>query len=70
MIVGAFVLPPGRLGITEASTTRRPATPQAIVHHDRVCIVAHAARADLVIDRLSLAPMKAMTSRAGHARRA
>lgn len=28
MIVGALVLPPGRLGMTEASTTRRPSTPR------------------------------------------
>jgi len=28
MMVGALVLPVGRLGITEASTTRRPSTPR------------------------------------------
>src|SRR5215472_6526789 len=27
IMVGAFVLPPGMMGITEASTTRRPSTP-------------------------------------------
>src|SRR5262245_38032424 len=27
IVVGALVLPPGMMGITEASTTRRPSTP-------------------------------------------
>jgi hypothetical protein len=30
MIVGAFVLPPVIVGITEASTTLRPSTPRTL----------------------------------------
>ena len=52
MMVGALVLPPIRVGITEASTTRRPSQPVhfqfGIDHRHRVA--AHSGGADRVID--------------------
>ena len=53
-ITGAFVLPRGTVGITDASTTRRPSTPRTLqlaVHHGGR-LVAHPAGADRVVERL------------------
>ena len=56
MMVGALVLPPTSVGMTEASTTRRPAMPLhpqlGVDHRHRVARRAHPAGADRVVDRL------------------
>ena len=52
MIVGALVLPETRLGMIEASTTRKPgdaAHAQPLVNH-RHLVLSHLAGADRVID--------------------
>ena len=58
MMVGALVLPPIRVGMTEASTTRRPLdAAHAQVGSTTACsILAHAAGADRMIDRVDALP--------------
>ena len=57
MIVGAFVLPPGMVGMMDASTTRSPATAAhaQLGIDDRERVRAHLARADRVKDRVRVA---------------
>ena len=54
MTVGALVLPPTSVGMTEASTTERPSMPRtrSAAIDDRQRVGAHAAGPDRVIDRV------------------
>ena len=54
MTVGALVLPPISVGITEASTTESPSMPRTRSAGSTTarCVVAHAAGPDRVIDRV------------------
>ncbi len=54
MIVGALVLPPISAGITDASTTDSASSPRtrSVGIDDGHLVVAHAAGADRVIDRV------------------
>ncbi len=54
MIVGACVLPLTMRGMTEASTTRRPAVHAQLSIHHRHAILAHAAGSDRVVDRVGV----------------
>jgi hypothetical protein len=58
MIVGALVFPPGNVGITDASTTRKPvdAAHAQLRVDDGGVVAAHAAGADRVVDGFGLGP--------------